>query len=179
MHFIDELIAESEKAEAQQRLDMTKLRADQLLMAIQVLEGQQAEVDKLFQEELKIIEEYRFAERERLQKKVNWLVWNLEQYMRSTGEKTLNLPHGILKLRMGRDKIQIADLERFLAKAANQRFLKTIPESFQPDMQVIGKYVRQTGDIPTGVSVIPAEAKFHYSTINQLKGAEENGKAVA
>src|SRR5258708_5628412 len=105
MHFIDELLQESEAKEKLERLEMTKLRADQLLMAIQVLEGQQADVDKLFQEELKIIEEYRFAEQERLQKQTNWLVWNLEQFMRSTGEKTINLPHGIMKLRMGRDKI--------------------------------------------------------------------------
>ena len=179
MHFIDELIQESEKAEEQQRLEMTKLRADQLLMAIQVLEEQQADVDKLFQEELKIIEDYRFAEQERLQKKVNWLVWNLEQYMKSTGEKTLNLPHGILKLRMGRDKIQMADLQQFLAEAGNQKFLKTVPESFQPDVLAISQYVKQTGHIPAGVNLVPAEVKFHYSTIKQLKGDVEHGKAAA
>jgi len=38
MHFMDELLLEAEKAEEKQRLEMTKLRADQVLMAIQLLE---------------------------------------------------------------------------------------------------------------------------------------------
>ncbi len=180
MHFIDELIEQSEQAEKQERLEMTKLRADQLLMAISTLEEQLAEVDQLFKEELQIIEHYRFAEQERVQKKVNWLVWNLEQFMRSTGEKTINLPHGIIKLRTGRDKIEIADLQRFLDCKESQTLLRTIPESFQPDISAIGQYVKQTGHIPDGVNVIPAEVKFYYTTIDKKKGEEiEHGTKAA
>lgn len=167
MHFIDELIQESEKAEEQQRLELTKLKADQLLMAIEVLEGQVEDVDNLFKDEFKIIDEYRQVEQERLMKKVRWLVWNLEQYMRSTGEKTMNLPHGTLKLRLGRDKIEVADLQQFLNDPANQQFLKTIPESFQPDNQALHQYIKQTGHLPKGVNLIPADVKFHYSTIKR------------
>ncbi len=172
MHFIDELLEQSEKAEREQRLEMTKLRADQLLMAIRTLEDQMAEVDRLFQEELQIIEQYRSAEGERLQKKLNWLVWNLDQFMRSTGEKTINLPHGIIKLRVGRDKVEITDLQRFLECKESQKLLRTIPESFQPDISAIGQYVKQTGHIPDGVNVIPAEVKFYYTTIDKQKGEE-------
>lgn len=65
---------------------------------------------------------------------LNWLAWNLDQFMRSTGEKTLNLPHGILKLRLGRDKIKVADFKQFLDVLDNQKFLKSIPETYQPDV---------------------------------------------
>ena len=173
MDFIDELLLESEKAEAQQRIEMSKVKADQLLMAIQVLEDKAEDLDKMVDEEIKIMEEYRQTEQERLNKRLRWLVWNLEQFMRTTGEKTVNLPHGTMKLRLGRDKVEITDLQQFLDNKVNQKFLKVIPESYQPDTQEIVKYVKRTGHIPDGINLIPAETKFYYST---LKRSNTNGK---
>jgi hypothetical protein len=43
-------------------------------------------------------------------------VVNREGFTRSTGERTVRLPHGALKLRLGRDKIEIVDIERFLSQ---------------------------------------------------------------
>ena len=172
MNFIDELLEESEQAEAERRLEMNKLRADQLLMAIQVLESKLDEVSTMTTEEIQLIENYRKNEQGRLEKRVRWFVWNLEQFMRSTGEKTMNLPHGILKLRLGRDKIEIADLQQFLKNSDNQRFLKLIPESYQPDVQAIGQHIKKTGELPQGINHIPAEVKFHYSTITRSNNDE-------
>ena len=173
MHFMDELLLEAEKAEEKQRLEMTKLRADQVLMAIQLLEDKSTEVKQLFVDEMKILEEYRDVEQERLNKKIRWLAWNLEQFMRQTDEKTINLPHGTIKLRMGRDKVDVIDIQKFLSDQANQKFLRSIPESYQPDLQAISQHIKQTGAIPDGVNLIPAETKFHYST---LKRSNEDGK---
>jgi hypothetical protein len=173
MTFIDELLLESEKAEDQQRLEMDKLRADQLLMGIQVLEDKVEELDTMVDCEIKLIQQYHKTEHERLMKRVRWFAWNLEQFIRSTGEKTINLPHGSIKLRMGRDKIEIADLQEFLKARDNGKFLRTIPESYQPDMISLGQYIRKTGHLPEGVNLIPAETKFHYTT---LKRSNNNGK---
>jgi hypothetical protein len=92
--------------------------------------------------------------------------------MRASGEKTVNLPHGSMKLRLGRDKVEITDLQQFLNNKSNQKFLKVIPESYQPDTQEIVKYVKRTGDLPDGVNLIPAETKFSYTTIR----SNTNGK---
>jgi uncharacterized membrane protein YqiK len=172
MDFIEELLLESEKAETQQKLEMNKLKADQLLMAIQVLEEKVEDVNKMVDEEIKLIEDYRQNEEERLAKRVRWFAWNLEQFMRASGEKTVNLPHGTMKLRLGRDKVEITDLQQFLNNKSNQEFLKVIPESYQPDTQEIVKYVKRTGDVPDGINLIPAETKFSYTTIR----SNTNGK---
>jgi phage host-nuclease inhibitor protein Gam len=164
MTFIDKLIEEAEVADIEHKLEMDKLRADQLLMAISVLEEKLDEVSDLADKEIALIKEFQTCESEKLNKKISWLKWNLEQYIRSTDDKTINLPHGQLKIRLGRDKIEVADMDKFLKTAAERGFLRTIPESYQPDLQAILEHLRRTGEIPPGVELIPAQTKFSYTT---------------
>jgi len=173
MNFIDELLVEAEQAEEGRRLEMNKLRADHLLMAIEVLEGQVAEVNQIADDEIKLIQDFRRVEEDRLQKKVRWLAWNLDQFMRSTDVKTLRLPHGILKLRTGRDKLEIADVTKFLESPDGKAFLRVIPESYQPDLNAIHEHIKSTGHIPDGVNVISGEVKFTYQTYRR---SNENGE---
>jgi len=162
--FIQELLDQSEQAEAQQRIEMDKLRADQLLAAVGVLEEQMAEVNKLADDEASLIEEYRSNELARLDKKRSWILFNLEGFMRSSGEKTIRLPHGILKLRKGRDRVAVAAMEEFLKSGGKLGLLRTIPESFSPDLQAIVDHIKRTGEVPQGVEFIPAEIRFSYTT---------------
>jgi len=161
MTFIDDLLAESEQRE----LEMNKLKADQLLMAISVLEGKMEDVNKLADDEIQIIESYRETELAKLEKKSSWLAWNLEQFIRSTKDKTMKLPHGALKLRLGRDKVEVSNLDVFMKQAPKLGFLKVIPESYEPDMQKINEYIKSRGIIPDGVSMTPAKTKFSYTTL--------------
>jgi hypothetical protein len=162
MTFIDEILAEAEVAEEKRRIELDRLRADQLLMAVARLEASMGEVNKLADDEVKIIEEYRATELQRLDKKRSWLVWNLEQYMRSTGEKTTRLPHGILKIRKGRDRVAVVAMELFLKVGQKIGLLRRIPESYSPD---ILDHIHRTGEIPPGVEFIQAENRFSYSTV--------------
>ena len=173
MNFLDELLLEAETAEEKQRIEVDKLRADQLLSAIAVLEAQVDDANRLADDEIKLVEEYRTMELARLNKKISWLAWNAEQFIRSTGEKTIRLPHGTIKLRMSRERVEITDLQRFLNVKTNQRFLKIIPESYQPDIQAVHNQIKTTGELPVGVNLIPGEVKFSYST-NKRNNA--NGK---
>ena len=173
MNFLDELLLEAETAEEKQRIEVDKLRADQLLSAIAVLEAQVDDANRLADDEIKLVEEYRTMELARLNKKISWLAWNAEQFIRSTGEKTIRLPHGIIKLRMSRERIEITDLQRFLNVKSNQRFLKIIPESYQPELQAVHSHIKATGELPVGVNLIPGEVKFSYSTNKRSNG---NGK---
>ena len=173
MNFIDALLAEAESADAKKRIEVNKLRADQLLMAISVLEDKADEVNRLVDSEVALFEEFRSAEISKLDKKMSWLAFQLEGYMKQTGEKTLALPHGELKMRKGRDKIEIVDMEKFLPIAQARGLLRSIPESFEPDMRTLLEYAKYSGVTPPGCSLIPASTKFTYKT----KGVSDHGSS--
>ena len=162
--FIEELLLQAEQADQERKIEMDRLRADQILAAIGTLEEGMAGVNDLCDKELKLIEEYRANEMARVDKKRSWLVFNLEGFMRSSGEKTLNLPHGRLKLRKGKDRIAVVAMEQFLKVGQKLGLLRKVPESVTPDLQAILNHVHSTGEIPPGIQVIPADVKFTYST---------------
>lgn len=173
LDFIQELLLESEKADTAYAAEMNSLRADQMLSAVALLEAQMADVNELVDKEMKLLEEYRSSELARLDKKRSWLVFNLEGYARSTGEKTMRLPHGILKLRKGRDKVAVTALEEFLKKAQALGFLRTVPESYMPDTQAVIAHIKRTGEVPPGIEYIPAETKFSYTTNGESNGERQ------
>lgn len=167
MTFIDELLAEAEEAEEQRRLELDKVRADQLLSAITVLQQQAEEIETIADREVELIEHYRNTELAKANKKIGWLAWNLEQFIRNTGDKTIRLPHGEIKLRLGRDKVQVPDPDSFVSDPVHKDLIRVVPESKQPDLVAIMDRVKKTGEVPTGVEFIPAEIKFHFNTITR------------
>jgi phage host-nuclease inhibitor protein Gam len=173
MTFMDDLLAEVEEKEEKRKLELDRLRADQLLTVIGTLEIRADEINELADNEVKLIEDYRSVEVSKVQKKISWLSWNLEQFVRSSGEKTINLPHGVLKLRLGRDKVTVKDLQQFLDVPSNNNYLRIIPESFEADIQAIHDHIKATGHIPDGVDMKPAETKFSYTTIRSNNGKEQ------
>ena len=173
MNFMDELLAEVEEKEEKRKLELDRLRADQLLTVISKFEDQAKGINELADSEVILIEGFRKTELSKLNKKISWLAWNLEQFIRSSNEKTINLPHGSIKLRLGRDKVSVVELQRFLDSPTNQRFLKIIPESYEPDIQAIHEYIKQAGHIPDGIDMKPAEAKFSYTTIRSNNNGNE------
>ena len=162
--FIEELILQAEQADQEKRIEMDRLRADQLLSAVAVLEGQMSDVNELVDKEIRLLEEYRSNELSRLEKKLSWFVINLDGFMRTSGEKTVRLPHGTLKLRKGKDRIAVVALEQFLNIGQKLGLLRRVPETMTPDTQAILNHVHSTGEIPPGIEVIPGEVKFSYST---------------
>ena len=176
--FMDELLAEVEQKEEQVRLDLDRLKADQLLMAVAKLESQMDEVNQLADDEIKLIEQYRKSEIERLEKKRSWLLFNVESFWRvqseQTGEKTLRLPHGSLALRKGRDKIEIENMAVFLKIAPRNGWLRTTPEKHEPDMAAINLHIKTTGEIPIGTKLIPGGINFSYQiTKGNGNGSEQ------
>ena len=164
LDFIEELLLQAEQADKDRKIEMDRLTADQILAAIGKLEEGMAEVNELCDKELKLIEEYRSNELSRLDKKRSWLVFNLDGFMRSTGEKTLRLPHGSLKLRKGRDKVAVIALDDFLKNGPKLNLVRSVPEQITPDIQAIVNHIKTTGEIPAGVQFIPADVRFSYTT---------------
>ena len=162
--FIEELLLQAEQADQEKKIEMDRLRADQILAAIAKLEEGMADVNELCDKELKLIEEYRANELARLDKKRGWLVFNLEGFAGSTGEKTVRLPHGTLKLRKGRDKVAVVALEEFLKVGPSLKLVRSVPEQITPDIQAIILHIKTTGEIPAGIQFIEADVRFSYTT---------------
>jgi len=161
---IEELLLQAEQADQEKKIEMDRLRADQILAAISKLEEGMVDVNELCDKEIKLVEEYRANELARLDKKRSWLVFNLDGFMRSTGEKTLRLPHGSLKLRKGRDKVAVVALDEFLKIGPRLKLVRSVPEQVTPDIQAIINHIKTTGEIPAGVQFIPADTRFSYTT---------------
>jgi hypothetical protein len=176
-NFLDELLAEVEEKEQHKKLELDALKCDQLLMAVAKLESQMDDVNKLANDEIKLVEQYRQTEVERLEKKRSWLLFNLEGFWRqqseATGEKTLRLPHGSLALRKGRDKVEIENMAIFLKIAPRNGWLRTTPEKHEPDLQAIAAHIKATGEIPIGTKLIPGGINFSYQINNN--GGPSNG----
>jgi hypothetical protein len=175
--FMDDLLAEVEEKEQRVKLELDRLKADQLLMAVAKFDSQIEDVNKLCDDEIKLIENYRQTEVERINKKRSWLLLNVEgwarQQLEQSGDKTIRLPHATLALRKGRDKVEIQDMETFLKVATRYGLLKTTPEEHTPNLTEIAAFVKRTGRIPIGTKLIPGTINFSY-TLN-TKGEPSNG----
>lgn len=172
---IQDLLNQAAIRNETEKMDLDKLKADQILSAIHVIEQQISDVNDLVAKEISLLEDYRSQEVSRVDKKLTWLVFNLEQFMRASGERTIRLPHGTLKLRKGRDRIIIAEMEKFLERAGRRGLLKQVPESFVPDMQAISEYHKKTGGaLPDGCQLIPAQIKFTFSTTEKHDGDDDS-----
>jgi len=168
LHFIEQLLKEAGEKKEKERVEMNKLYADDMLQAVATLDTEMAGVNELCEREIARIESFRQSELSRLDKKRSWLIFNLDAFARESGEKTIRLPHGILKLRKGRDKIVIAEMEEFLKVAPGLQLLKQIPESFEPDVKALMMYrMRNGGRLPSGCEFIPAETRFSYTTTQE------------
>ena len=170
--FISQMLAQSEAAEERKKVEMDRLRADAMVGAVSVVEQQMGDVNKLAEDEIRLIEEYRSNELARLDKKRSWLLFNLDGFMRSTGEKTIRLPRGVLKIRKGRDRVAVVAMEKFLKAAGKLRLIRTVPETLQPDNQAILNHIKRTGEVPPGIEYIPAEHGFSYKLSGGDNGHE-------
>jgi phage host-nuclease inhibitor protein Gam len=163
--WLQELLDAEEAKEKDRFIEMNKMKADHALAAISILESQIADVNELAEKEINLIQQWNLSELEKLQKKIDWLVWNLENYMKGTGEKTISLPHGKIQFRMGRDRYEVVDLPRFLPIAQKLGLVRVTPAKTEPDLLAIASYTKLNGGRPPiGVMVTPAVQKFIYKT---------------
>ena len=69
----------------------------------------------------------------------------------------------------------ISDMQAFLSKPGVTMLLKSIPESYQPNVEAIWDYYKRTGgSVPDGCEYIPAEVKFSYTTTENHSGTDAN-----
>jgi phage host-nuclease inhibitor protein Gam len=143
---------------------MNKIRADQALTVIGSIEENQSEIEQIAEQEINLISTWRDSEITKLQKKISWLCFQLERYIRSTDTSTINLAHGAIKLRKSRDKLEIIDLQKFIPIGQRLGLLRRIEEKFEPDMNAIRAYLKINGNRPPShVILTPGQPNFSYT----------------
>ena len=170
MTFLDELLKEAEEADEKKRIQMSKVRCDQVLQSIAILESKIDEVNSIAEHEQKIIAEWQSSENGKLERQIAWLARQCEEYIRSTGDKTIQLPHGKLSLRAGKAKVSIVDEAAFMRIAEKEGLVRVKPEEKLPDLLKIHEFIRVNRFPPAGVSYTPATVNFSFKT----KRGEEN-----
>jgi hypothetical protein len=156
--FISEMLEEVESEEALR----SEALCDLTLIEIRDLEAKIKHTFDQSEEEQTIIQNFALRRATKFQDRIDRLAAKLEVFITERGDKTISLPHGILKIRKKQDKVEICDLDAFLQGATSQ-MLNTVPESAKPDIAGIKAWMKMTGGkLPAGVKLIPGGNEFSY-----------------
>ena len=117
-------------------------------------------VNVLAAEELRRIESWKEAQRKRIEKRISWNNEALRNWMWSTNKKTVSLPSGTLRRRVGRDRIDVVLEETFLQWAENAGLDALMRVRRSPNKKAITAYVKETGEEPPGVELNRASDTF-------------------
>lgn len=153
--FIEELLLEAEEKE--QRL--TLAHYDLIIIEITKLQNHIEAIFKEAESEIEIINQWALVKNVKTKEKIDFMTKKLEAYIRETGEKTIDLAHGTLKIRKKPDKVEITDLDSFL-KIATQKMLTVVPETVKPNLSGIKSVIKLSGRTPQGVTVIEGKEEF-------------------
>ena len=157
---INDLYAEVEK-ETELDADSPEIVFSKYLwiikLKVQALEKVKASAEKLIQD----IEAWAKRKSEQHQGQIEFLSARMEGYLRLKQLKSLNLPSGVIGLRMMQPKIEIVDLDKFYGLAPVD-LLRHIPEAYEADMKKIREHIKTTGEIPVGADLIEQDSKFYY-----------------
>ncbi|MBN1396841.1 MAG: host-nuclease inhibitor Gam family protein [Bacteroidetes bacterium] len=166
--WLTELLEQADQREEKHRIEMSKIRADQALAVIASFEEKASEIEQIAQQEIDLITSWKEFELSKLQRKISWLSFQIEQYMRTTGESTLNLAHGTIKIRKSRDKVDVIDPQKFLPIGKKLGLVRHIDAQDEPDLNAIRAYLKTHGNRPPiGVTVTPGQPTFSYKTIKK------------
>lgn len=160
--FIDELIAEAEADEQKQTLAYFDL----LIMEIANLELQIETNFNQSAKEVAIINDWALRKNQKLTEKIEILKSKLENWLRTTNQKTVDLPHGICKIRKKPDKVEVTDLSAFL-EVATESMITTIPEQIKPNLPGIKSAIKHSGRIPNGIKLIEGTNEFSLTLKSQ------------
>lgn len=163
--WLQELLDAAEEKEHQLFIEFNKIKADQALAAIAVIEEQINEINSIAEQEIKLIQEWNLSQVEKLNKKISWLSFNLEMFIKKLDESTVTLAHGVIKMRKGKDKFEVVDMDKFLPLGQRLGLVRTIAAKVEPDLIAIANHVKLNGGKPpSGVMLTPGQTKFSYKT---------------
>lgn len=167
-NFIDDLIADAEANEHKQTLAYFDLLVGEIARL-------ESDISKNFEEaerEIQLINNWVLMKNTRLKERVDFIRLKLEKFIREEGQKTIDLPHGTLKLHKKPDKVEISDMAAFLA-GAKAEMLNVIPEQVKPDLTKIKASIKKYGVIPEGVSFIEGKEELSLKLKDNASAADK------
>ena len=170
--FIDELLREAEEKEQK----LSREFADLMLIEISQLEKQIQSNFEQAAREREIIKNWSLKINSKLVSRIEFLSKKLEVFIKETGEKTINLPNGILKMHKKPDRVEVEDLELFLTKAKPE-LISIIPEQVKPDLNKIKAFIK-TRPVPPGIKVVEGAIEFSYKLNGEENAREETETGV-
>lgn len=167
-NFIDEILREAEEKE----LQLTYEYADLILLEIKSLQSKINQITETVQKEIQILEEWSLNKIVKHQDRIELLEKKLNQFILESNERTIDLANGTIRLRKGREKLEVFNIEQFLSnKYANE--LLDFKEAAKPSITKIKAFINRSGKIPSGVKVIPGNKdEFSYKIKGGLNGTE-------
>ena len=123
------------------------------------------------EQEQKVLAEWQKSETDKLDRQIAWLARSCEEFIRASGDKTMQLPHGRLPLRAGKAKVSVVDEAAFMLIAEKKGLVRIKPEEKLPDLLKIHEFIRAHGFPPPGCSYTPATVNFSFKT---KRGDEDN-----
>ena len=168
-NFMDELLADAELQDEQR----TEAYYDLLLLQIQQLQDQIAYNFGEAEKEVKIINHWALNKNHALQVKIEWMEKKLEAFIREHQSKTIDLPHGVIKLHKKQDKVEITDMELFL-KHAPSEVMMVIPEQVKPDLTMLKRFLKSCYKPLPGTVIISGKEEFSYKLNNRKE--DEDGR---
>ena len=161
--FIDNLLEQAEVNENNEALAYYDL----VVKEITRLEGEIALVTSNTDREVAIIKNWALERNVKFFDRIEFLQLKLEAFIRAQDKKTIELPHGTLKLRAKPDKVEITDMELFM-KSATKEMVIVKPEEIKPSLTNIKKWIKMTTKVPDGVAVIEGKTEFKL-TIKEIQ----------
>ena len=133
-------------------------------------------MNELANMEQKIISEWRQSESGKLERAISWLARQCEEFIRASGDITIQLPHGRLSLRAGKAKVSIVDESAFLQIAKKKGLVRIKPEEKLPDLLKIHEFIRVHGFPPAGCSYTSATVNFSFYTKKGDQDVEQSSE---
>ncbi len=175
--WLTELLESSERQETERRIEMSKIRCDMILQSIAVLESKIEEVNEIAEHEQKIIAEWQSSETDKLGRQISWLARQCEEFIRASGDKTIQLPHGRLSLRAGKAKVSVVDEAAFMQIAEKKDLVRVKPAEKLPDLLKIHEYIRVHKFPPAGISYTPPVVNFSFKTKRGEQDVEQSSES--
>jgi hypothetical protein len=167
-NFLDELLKEAEQKEIQN----SEAFMDLVLLEIKRINEKVAANFSNVEKEVELINAWAIKKNTILEERKKFLERKLEFFIKERGEKTISLPNGELKYHKKQDKVEITDMDAFLA-SANKELLTEVPATYKPNLNNIKKWVKMKSSPIAGITVIEGKQEFSYK-LNKEMEEEEN-----
>ncbi|NQT64162.1 MAG: host-nuclease inhibitor Gam family protein [Candidatus Marinimicrobia bacterium] len=159
---------------SQDRPMLSQADADYYLSKLGKLDGALAANVQSGSEQIDRIKLWLEMEDSKIQRKKDYYILALDNWMHLTGESTKQLVNGILKVRAQQPEIIIDDETTVLR---DSRFKRTIPEKQVIDKTALRKHVVGTGEEIEGIKVMIKPHKFSYKITHHEKEEPNNGNS--